>query len=900
MSDLHQSQVTPEKMPKNHLEPATDVYASLRANVGQLGQLLGDTMRSHLGEEFLEKVEQIRILAKKSRKGDQQAREQMLTLLAALPDEELIPFAKAFNQFLNLANIAEQFHTISRNCDELVCVPDPVEQLLGRLLNQDLDKAQLHKSISELDIDLVLTAHPTEISRRTLIQKYAAIVDCLTELENTQLTEREQGQISLRLRQLIAQIWHTNEIRHERPTPVDEARWGLSTIETSLWQAIPDFLRQLNDQFEQKTGQQLARDVSPVRFSSWMGGDRDGNPFVTAKVTQEVLDRNRHAAARLYLKDIITLMNELSMEEANAELKALTNNSNEPYRDVLKGLRQKLRNTIDFLNARLEGHHPEVDFETIIWHQADLQGPLDCLYQSLCDSGMRLIAHGLLLDILRRLACFGIHMLKLDIRQDAGRHSDVIAELTRYLGLGDYNHWDEDEKQAFLLRELSSRRPLLPPSWKPSSDVAEVLSTCTLIAQQSPKALGSYVISMASKPSDVLTVLLLLKETGCTNPMRVVPLFETLKDLNNGASCIKTLLNIDWYRGYTKGVQEVMIGYSDSAKDAGVMAAAWAQYRAQEELLAVCKKADVKLTLFHGRGGTIGRGGGPAHQAILSQPPGSVDGRIRVTEQGEMIRFKFGLPKLAVQSLALYTSAVMEATLMPPPEPKKAWRDCMQAIADSSVMAYRSIVREEPDFVAYFRAATPEVELGKLPLGSRPAKRKVDGGIESLRAIPWIFAWSQNRLMLPAWLGAGEALHEAIGRGEMALLQEMEREWPFFETRISMLEMVYTKAEPNLARYYELCLVPPELHHLGEKLRTRLQLGIDTVLSLTQSEELMSHTPWSRESVKLRNPYIDPLNFLQTELLARTRRNEEQSSEQVQLALMLTIAGVAAGMRNTG
>ncbi|MCF1439388.1 MAG: phosphoenolpyruvate carboxylase, partial [Shewanella sp.] len=378
---------------------------------------------------------------------------------------------------------------------------------------------------------------------------------------------------------------------------------------------------------------------------------------------------------------------------------------------------------------------------------------------------------------------------------------------------------------------------------------------------------------------------------------RVVPLFETLDDLNNAADCIRELLAIDWYREYTKSMQEVMIGYSDSAKDSGVMAAAWAQYRAQEQLVKVCRDAGVKLSLFHGRGGTIGRGGGPAHRAILSQPPGSVDGRIRVTEQGEMIRFKFGLPKLAVQSLALYTSAVMEATLLPPPEPRPQWRECMQRIADESVLAYRKVVREEPDFVPYFRAATPEVELGKLPLGSRPAKRKVDGGIESLRAIPWIFAWSQNRLMLPAWLGAGEALQSAMDRGDTQLLKEMSA-WPFFDTRISMLEMVYAKAEPNLARYYETVLVPESLHHLGATLRERLQLGIDVVLTLTESNELMSHTPWNRESVKLRNPYIDPLNFLQTELLARTRKGN--ASANVQLALMLTIAGVAAGMRNTG
>lgn len=875
-----------------------DMYASLKSNVGTLGQILGETIRTNLDDTFLEKIEQIRHLAKSSRQGDEAAREEMLTLLTALPDNELVPFAKAFNQFLNLANIAEQFHTISRNCDEFVCVPDPVEQLLGRILSSNIDQDKMLECLQELDIDLVLTAHPTEISRRTLIQKYSAVIDSLAALENPQLTEREKKQHHLRLRQLIAQIWHTNEIRHERPTPVDEARWGLSTIEVSLWQAIPDFLRQLNEQVEERTGKQLPTDMAPVRFSSWMGGDRDGNPFVTALVTQEVLDRNRHTAARLYLKDVVLLVNELSMEEANEQLLALTNNSHEPYRDVLREIRQKLRNTIDYLNERLEGHKPEIDHSLIIWHESDLKEPLMMLYKSLSESGMSLIANGLLLDMLRRIACFGIHMLRLDIRQDAERHSDVIAELTRYLGMGDFNHWDENEKQAFLLRELSSKRPLIPTNWQPTADVAEVINTCRLVATQPAQALGSYVISMASKPSDVLTVLLLLKETGCPHPMRVVPLFETLDDLNNAASCMTALFAIDWYRGYTKGHQEVMIGYSDSAKDAGVMAAAWAQYHAQEQLVAISKQADIKLTLFHGRGGTIGRGGGPAHQAILSQPPGSVDGRIRVTEQGEMIRFKFGLPKLAVQSLALYTSAVMEATLLPPPEPKPEWRECMQKIAEESVEAYRSIVREEPDFVAYFRAATPEVELGKLPLGSRPAKRRVDGGIESLRAIPWIFAWSQNRLMLPAWLGAGEALQAACDRGEMALLQEMEQQWPFFKTRISMLEMVYAKAEPNLAKYYETCLVPENLHHLGNTLRERLATGVNAVLELTQSDALMAHTPWNRESVTLRNPYIDPLNFLQAELLARTRK--EDASTNVELALMLTIAGVAAGMRNTG
>ncbi|WP_299011860.1 phosphoenolpyruvate carboxylase [uncultured Shewanella sp.] len=876
-----------------------DIYASLRSNVGTLGQILGDTIRTDLDEAFLDKIEQIRHLAKSSRQGKEGAREEMLTLLNALPDDELVPFAKAFNQFLNLANIAEQFHTISHNCDELVCVPDPVEQLLNHMLDSDIDHQSMLDCLKSLDIDLVLTAHPTEISRRTLIQKYAAIVDTLGQLENQQISERQKKQYHLRLRQLIAQIWHTNEIRETRPTPVDEASWGLCTVETSLWQAIPDFLRQLNTLVEERTSEQLPIDIAPIRFSSWMGGDRDGNPFVTANVTQEVLDKNRLCAVKLYLKDIDNLYDELSMPKANEALNAFTHNAKEPYRYVLKTLLSRLENTQSFLEQRLNGQVSSSNTDELIWHKNDLKTPLMLLYHSLSDCGMKLIANGLLLDILRRIACFGVHILRLDIRQDAQRHADVIAELTRYLGMGDFNHWTEDEKQAFLLRELTSKRPLLPHQWQPSAEVTEVLDTCRLIAQQSEQALGSYVISMASNPSDVLTVLLLLKEMDCPHPMRVVPLFETLDDLNNAAACVTALFANDWYRGYTKGHQEIMIGYSDSAKDAGVMAAAWAQYNAQEQLVAICKQANIKLTLFHGRGGTVGRGGAPAHDAILSQPPGSVDGRMRVTEQGEMIRFKFGLPKLAVQSLALYTSAVMEATLLPPPEPKPEWRESMQRLADDSVLAYRGIVREEPDFVDYFRAATPEVELGKLPLGSRPAKRKLDGGIESLRAIPWIFAWSQNRLMLPAWLGAGEAIQAAKERGELAQLQEMVQNWPFFKTRISMLEMVYAKAEPNLAEYYDTYLVPPHLQHLGKTLRERLSLGVESILALTQSDDLMTLTPWNRKSIELRNPYIDPLNFLQAELLSRTRKQDAPSSN-AELALMLTIAGVAAGMRNTG
>jgi phosphoenolpyruvate carboxylase len=405
---------------------------------------------------------------------------------------------------------------------------------------------------------------------------------------------------------------------------------------------------------------------------------------------------------------------------------------------------------------------------------------------------------------------------------------------------------------------------------------------------------------MASHPSDVLAVKLLLKETGVQWPMRVAPLFETLADLDHAADAIDRLLSLKDYRALVGDEQEVMIGYSDSAKDAGTLAAGWAQYRAQEALVKVCQQRGVRLRLFHGRGGTVGRGGAPAHMAILSQPPGSVQGQLRVTEQGEMIRFKFGLPGIAIQSFQLYASAVLEASLLPPPAPEPAWRELMQRLADRSVEVYRGVVREEPQFVEYFRQATPEQELARLPLGSRPAKRRSQGGIETLRAIPWIFAWTQTRLMLPAWLGAGQALQEALDAGEGAALQDMMAGWPFFLARIEMLEMVLSKADAGISRFYEQRLASPELWPLGERLRADLQQATEVILTVRGSDTLLAHNPALGESVAVRNPYTDPLHLLQAELMARTRAQGERIDPDLERALLVTVAGIAAGMRNTG
>lgn len=549
------------------------------------------------------------------------------------------------------------------------------------------------------------------------------------------------------------------------------------------------------------------------------------------------------------------------------------------------------------LDAKL--HDAEVPKKETLQNIDQLWTPLYACYQSLHECGMGVIADGSLLDTLRRLKAFGVHLVRLDVRQESTRHSDVLSELTRYLGIGDYDQWSEQDKVAFLTNELSSKRPLLPRDWEPSEQVKEVLDTCKVVAAQPREAFGAYVISMARTASDVLAVHLLLQECGCPYRMDVCPLFETLDDLNNSEAVMKQLMSIDLYRGFIQNHQMVMIGYSDSAKDAGVMSAGWAQYDAMDKLVKVCDEEGIELTLFHGRGGTVGRGGAPAHAALLSQPPKSLKGGLRVTEQGEMIRFKLGLPDVAVNSFNLYASAILEANLLPPPEPKQEWRDLMEVLSQVSCEAYRNVVRGEEKFVPYFRQATPELELGKLPLGSRPAKRNPNGGVESLRAIPWIFSWSQNRLVLPAWLGAGEAIQYSVDQGHQALLEEMCREWPFFSTRLGMLEMVYSKCNMEIAKYYDQRLVDEELLPLGELLREQLQKDIKAVLNVENNENLMQSDPWGLESIRLRNIYVEPLNMLQAELLYRTRKCETPPAE-LEEALMVTIAGIAAGMRNTG
>ena len=899
----------------------------LRNDVRLLGALLGETIKLQHGEQLYQLVEEIRRLAKDARSGNVENAARLESRLAELDSDQVVILARAFALFLNLANIAEQHHQIRRR-RQIAATTDDIHSLegeasqrkiaeykscsfleaeFGKLIESGISPEILHQSVSQLSIELVLTAHPTEIVRRSVSAKFLRISALLAKRDRTDLSRLERDQLTLALHRAITEVWETDEIRRKRLTPVDEAKNGLIAVEQTLWDVVPEVLRKLDLALLDFTGKNLPLNSAPIRFGSWMGGDRDGNPNATPEATHEVCILSRLRAAQLLHDEIEDLRRDLSMRDCSEELRQKVGQRREPYRALLQSVRKTLRNTVRYYNRLLDNlgstkssGRPATERDIYLYTD-QLREPLMVCYRSLAETGNQMIAEGRLTDILRRLDVFGLVLLKLDIRQEASRHSEAIDAITRHLDIGNYLEWSEEEKQSFLVKELQSKRPLIASSYpgpdQASSEVREVLQTFRTLAAENPESLGTYVISMASDPSDVLEVALLQKECRVQTPMRIAPLFERLDDLDNAAQCMDRLFSIPWYKNHINGAQEVMIGYSDSAKDAGKLAAAWGLYQAQEKLVEVFRDHGIALTLFHGRGGTVARGGGPAYEAILAQPPGSVNGSMRVTEQGEVIQAKFGLPGMAMETLEVYIGAVLEATLAPPPEPIQSWRRQISELASISLNEFRRIVREHRDFVEYFRLATPEQELGNLKIGSRPARRKPGGGIETLRAIPWIFAWTQTRLMLPAWLGVGAALKHAIDQGHKSVLDQMQSEWPFFSATMDSIEMVFSKADANVSAIYDAKLVPPHLQQLGRELREMFEETMALTLSITGHKIPLENQPVVRRSVEVRNTYVDPLNLLQVELLSRVREAED---EQALDALLVAINGIAAGMRNTG
>lgn len=879
-----------------------DPHAPLRDDVRWLGRLLGDTLKEQVGPGLFEHVEEVRALAKSARATVPPAYGPLADYLAGRSVHEARDISRAFSLFLTLANICEQHHRVRRRRDYQRAGADPQRgsfaETLERLKAKGLSGEELRRAVHEMGVELVLTAHPTQVVRRTLLQKFDRIERILQERDRGDLTPVERQELDVQARRTIAEIWGTDEVRRKKPTPLDEARSGLVVFERTLWNSVPASLRELDRTLVEKSGAGLEAGAAPIRFGSWMGGDRDGNPFVTATVTRRAVWQAQWMVIWLYEREVDALRDELSMRDATAELVELSGGSREPYREVLRGLRDRLRATLNWLDDSLAGRSPEAGLEPV--RRAEEVGSvLEACARSLKAVGQERVASGRLLDLQRRLATFGLHLVRIDIRQESDRHTEAMAALTSAAGLGDYGSWSEKERVAFLAAELASGRPLRPRRLAASDAVQEVLATFDMIAEVGDEALGAYVISMARGASDVLAVYLLQREAGVERPLRVVPLFETENDLLNAPQSLRALFGVVPYRRAIGDEQEIMIGYSDSAKDAGRLASAWRLFEAQENIVRLCREHGVRPTLFHGRGGTVGRGGGPTYLAIQSQPEGSVDRRLRVTEQGEMIDAKFGIPGIAERTLEIYVTATLEASVSPARAEGAAWRPLMEEMARTSAAAYRAIVREHPDFVPYFRSATPEVELGYVNVGSRPSRRgRAKGGVESLRAIPWVFAWTQTRLMLPSWLGVGAALGAALESGQEETLRDMYANWRFFRSTMDLVQMVIAKADPFIARFYDDALVPQELRHLGEELREALANTERCLLRVTGEERLLVDNPVLARSIAVRNPYVDPINLVQVELLRRLRQNPDD--ETLLDALLVTVNGVAAGMRNTG
>lgn len=888
-----------------------DPHQRLHDDVRLLGGLLGDTLRSQGGDHLFGAVERVRALAKDARRSDADLGAVQRTL-RDLSVTDALAVARAFAHFLGLANIAEQHHRIRRRRDYL---RDPdaspqrgsLEDTFTRLIRAGVTPSVLHAGVCALRVELVLTAHPTEVVRRTLRQKQRRVAELLALGDRPDLTLPEREDRIRDLAGVIAATWMTNEVQREQPTPVDEVKWGLVAFEQTLWDAVPRYLRALDGALEAASGEGLPSGSAPLRFGSWIGGDRDGNPNVTPDVTARACLLARWMAADLYQAEVELLRTELSMRAASAELRARVGEAEEePYRALLRPVADRLRATREGLKAALDATAPVAWDPALCSDEEEIAEPLRLCHRSLVETGGSAVASGRLLDLLRRIPCFGLTLVRLDLRQEAPRHTDVFDAITRRAGLGSFRAWEEPERQAFLLRELHAGAPVTTAALATpeplGDDETDVLDTFRVAATLPRSSLGAYVISMASRPSDVLAVELLQLVTGVRPPLRVVPLFETVEYLRGAAACVGALLDIPWYHERVDDRIEIMVGYSDSAKDGGRLAAAWELYTAQEQVVAACAARGVRLTLFHGRGGSVGRGGGPTHLAIQSQPPGSVDGTIRVTEQGEMIDAQFGLPAIADRTLEVYTSATLEATFgataAAHTNAPERWRSLMQRMADDSRAAYRRLVYDTPEFLEYFRLATPERELGRLRIGSRPARRRAGSGVESLRAIPWVFAWTQTRLMLPAWLGVGDAIDQAMARGEAAVLREMYEGWPFFRSTVDLVDMVLAKASPEISAVYDAHLVPPALGALGVALRENLRRTIAAMRLVTGHPQLLEGNPVLRRSIGVRNPYVDPINLVQVEILARLR--EAGDDPALLDAFLVTVNGVAAGMRNTG
>lgn len=849
---------------------------------------------------------------------------ELADFVSTFTTEELRVVSRAFSHFLASANAAEKHHM--RRVLQEFNLPkgafyDKIDSCGGAIeaLAKEHGPDVVYDNLVNQTVELVLTAHPTEVNRRTILDKHQRIQETLIAadaLRKKNATAFEKNQLNDDLQREISSIWLSDEVSRIKPTPQREAEKGVLIVETVLWETVPKFMRKLDATVQEFLGRPLPLDVAPIKISSWMGGDRDGNPNVKPDTTREVCLKNRSKAASLFARDLQQLWSEVSLTTCSDEMKKVVGDAREPYRDFLTPMIEKLQLTQKWAEqkmalltgeAGIEVHFDKIEDSEIYLSKKALMDDLLLMHRSLCETGNHVVADGTLTDILRNVSAFGLTLVPLDVRQESGRHEEAVDCITRFLGLGSYSQWDEETKLNFLTQQLSSKRPLLRPGvWHDHPDVftetaIDTLEISQMIAEQHEDSLGAYVISQATTASDVLAVHLLQKDAGVKKPLRVAPLFETLDDLKGAGNTMRKLFSLPVYNGIIQGKQEVMIGYSDSAKDAGRLAASWAQYETQEELAGIAREFNVDMTFFHGKGGTVGRGGNPqTFKAILAHAPNTINGYFRVTEQGEMIYQNFGHWDRAERTMDIYTSAVLAEKLTPRSSPSDEWRSIYNKLSEISCEAYRKVVRGDERFVPYFRAATPETEFGTLNIGSRPAKRNPKGGVESLRAIPWNFAWTQTRFNLPTWLGVGQSLKEILASPEGDALRKMYNEWSSFRTTINMVEMVLAKSDPTIAQHYDSVLVQDDkAKELGEEVRRLHKEVEEVVLDLTGHKTLSEDNHILRRQLAVRDPYVDCLNVLQAEALKRIRSTEDEDPV-LRDALMTTISGVANGMGNTG
>ena len=880
----------------------------LRENVRYLGTILGKVIRDQEGEKFFRLVEKVRKLSKANKKKikTEYSNKKIIQTIKNLDPKNTFKLTRAFTHFMNLMNLSEYIDA-SRSLNEYENSKKKIdrtnifiEEIFENLFkNKNINQNKIYNLTKNLNIGIVLTAHPTEVKRRTLIQKYHKIMEILEQRDLLRDHPSKLRILDKKLFDELTIVWNTDDLKRVRPSPFDEARWGLAVIEDSLWDTIPKVYRRLNSIFLKNMDKGLPKNFNPIEFGSWMGGDRDGNPNVTSSITKDVILLSRWEAAKLYEKSLTKIIRSYSMKKCSKQIIRQVGKSFEPYRAFLRPLRDKMRITHRAIEKHLVSQEP-LNYEKLLSSREEILKPLRVVRESLEKNNNKNIASGDLLDLMRRAKCFGINLARLDIRQESSRHNQLIHELVKRKYKKDYYKFSEKEKIEFLKSLIGKKKNIIKNFNFRNEENKEVWSTFKTLSYEPAECLGAYVISMTTSASDILSVSFLQKEANIKNKLRVVPLFETLDDLINSKSIMQSLFSQKWYRKLIKNEQEVMIGYSDSGKDAGKMCASWHQYKAQEEIVKLGKKFNVEVVFFHGRGGSAGRGGGPIQATLRSLPPNSVNGKIRITDQGEVIQQKYGYEPLAKYNICSYIGAVTEATLNPPPTPKNNWRDLTEKMSDIAKSSYRKNINQNSDFIKYFKIVTPHVALGKLSIGSRPSKRKNVDTIKSLRAIPWVFAWTQVRLMLPAWLGSTEALRYAYHKRSRKILFDMEKNWPFFNAMLDMLDMVISKVDPDISKIYEEFLADESLKKVGKKLRFQFDSIKKLNKKITPKEIAVIRKPF-RSQIIVRNIYSEVLNIIQPIVIRKLKVNKNSKNKQyLNDALLTSIAGISAAMKNTG